>query len=281
MKKYLPLLSLVTALSGNAYADTGNQIPSCYAANKMEMPSPAPQHEIFIMLDETTPLDDNLKGMLAAITNSLIKPGAKFSILSFSAFAQGRYLNQSAGGVLELPLAQNIRSSIGAKVLKNFDACMAGQARYGLDLAFKAEKNIVQLTSADLQKSDVIASLTEVSRQIKGSTVPKKTLLIVSDMLENSTISSFYVHDGVRKIDPEKELKTVEANKLLGDFGGASVYVMGAGLMPIDPKNHKTAASYRDPKTMGALKSFWQSYFQKSNAKLVEFGEPALLGQVE
>jgi hypothetical protein len=31
---------------------------------------------------------------------------------------------------------------------------------------------------------------------------------------------------------------------------------------------------------MGALKEFWTLYFQKSNAKVGEFGAPALLGAV-
>lgn len=63
---------------------------------------------------------------------------------------------------------------------------------------------------------------------------------------------------------------------MLGDFSGADIYVMGAGVVPENGK-----AVYRDPKTMQALKSFWRSYFEKSNAVLVEFGQPALLGKVE
>lgn len=272
MKKYSFCLAIIAALSGNAYADSSNQLPSCYAANKMEMSAPAPQHEVFIMLDETTPLDDNLKSALYSITQSLLKPGVRFSVLSFSAFAQGRYLNHNTGGVLESPLPEKVRPSIGVKVLKNFDACMAGQARYGLDLAFKAEKGVVQNATADLKNSDVIASLNEVARQIKSSTVPKKTLLVVSDMLENSTITSFYAKNAVRRVDPEKELAIVMREKMLGDFGGADIFVMGAGIV-----SEAKASVYRDPKTMSALKSFWSEYFSKSNGHLVEFGMPVLL----
>lgn len=263
------------ALSGNVCADTGNQIPSCYAANKMEIPAPAPQHEVFILIDETTALDENLQSALFSISQSLIVPGVKFSILSFSAFAQGRYLNTKVSGVLELPLPKDARSSVGVKVLKNFDACMAGQEHYGLILAAKAEKSVLQGASSDLQKSDVLASISEVSHLVKNSTIQKKTVLIVSDMLENSTVSSFYANNNVRHIDPAKELNIASREKMLGDFSGAGIYVMGAGVVP-----EKGKAVYRDPKTMAALKSFWLSYFQKSNAELVEFGQPALLNPV-
>lgn len=272
MKKYLILLSIITVLSGNVYADASNQIPSCYAANKMEVVAPTIQHEVLILIDETTVLDENLQNALFSISQSLIAPGVKFSILSFSAFAQGRYLSTKVSGVLELPLLKEARSSVGVKVLKNFDACMAGQAHYALSLAAKAEKLVLQAASSDLQKSDVIASLAEVSRLVKNSTIQKKTVLVVSDMLENSTVSSFYANNNVRHIDPVKEINIASKAKMLGDFSGADIYVMGAGVVP-----EKGKAVYRDPKTMAALKSFWTEYFNKSNGNLVEFGMPALL----
>ena len=258
------------------HADAGNGIPSCYAANKMEVPAPATKYEVFILIDETTVLDENLQNALFSITQSLVKPGVKFSLLSFSAFAQGRYLSPKVSGVLELPLLKEARSSVGVKVLKNFDACMVGQARYGLNLALKTEKAVLQSASSELKKSDVLASIAEVSHLVKNSTIQKKTVLIVSDMLENSTISSFYAENNVRRIDPAKEMNIASKEKMLGDFSGAAIYVMGAGVVPENGK-----AIYRYPQAMQALKSFWQRYFQKSNAVLVEFGQPALLGKVE
>ena len=266
------LLITLAAISGGVYADETNRVPSCYATNKMEMAAPAPQHEVFILLDETTPLDDNLKAKLYSITQSLIRPGVRFSVLSFSAYAQGRYLNRHVAGVVELPLSEKARPSIGAKVLKKFDACMAAQELYGCNLALKAEKQVLDQATVDLKKSDVIANLSEVSHLVKASPAPKKTLLVVSDMLENSSIASFYAKNAVRRLDPDKELATVAREKMLGDFGGAEVYVMGAGIVPEMGK-----AVYRDPKTMGSLKSFWQAYFTKSNGNLVEFGAPELL----
>lgn len=275
-KTFFALLFMTTCMiSFGAYADVGNDIPSCYAANKIEIAAPASQYEVFILIDETTVLDDNLQNALFSITQSLIKPGVKFSLLSFSAFVQGRYLSSKVSGVLELPLLNEVRSSVGVKVLKNFDACMAGQARYGLDLALKTEKSVLQTASSDLQKSDVIASIAEVSRLVKNSTIPKKIVLIVSDMLENSTVSSFYTNGNVRRIDPVKEMNIVAKEKMFGDFVGANIYVMGAGVVP-----EKGKTVYRDPITMQALKSFWQAYFQKSNAELAEFGQPALLNPI-
>jgi hypothetical protein len=125
-----------------------------------------------------------------------------------------------------------------------------------------------------------MASLKAISTKVNKSTARNKVVLIVSDMLENSSVSSFYANKGqsVNRIDPVKEMKTAEENRLFGDFNGAKVYVIGAGLLPEDSKKGK---SYRDPKTMQALSVFWKSYFDKSNAQLVELGQPALLNPVK
>ena len=47
------------------------------------------------------------------------------------------------------------------------------------------------------------------------------------------------------------------------------------------PETGKSARSYRDPKTLNALATFWKAWFGKSNANLVEFGMPALLNPVK
>lgn len=98
-------------------------------------------------------------------------------------------------------------------------------------------------------------------------------------MLENSSVSSFYANQAVRRIDPEREMKIAIDNKLLANFEGARIYVLGAGLLPEDVGKNKKA--HRDVKTMQALSTFWNSYFEKSAAKLLDFGQPALLNQIK
>ncbi len=131
-------------------------------------------------------------------------------------------------------------------------------------------------TTSDIAKSDVLASMKSISTLVQNSKARNKVVLVVSDMLENSSISNFYADKGlsIRKIDPSKEMKLVEENQLLADFGGARFYVIGAGLLAEDVKKTK---NYRDPKTMQTLASFWKTYLEKSKAQLMEFGQPALL----
>lgn len=283
LKIIMAALALIFAV-GSAYAAAPqNKVPSCYAANpKIGQKSPAPQRWLYLVIDQTVMLDGNLKQSLADIVKHNLQPGMGFSVFSFSAFSQGRYMEHLATGILETTIAdKKVRDDISVPALQKFDACMKGQYNYGLKLALDSVGKALQASSADLAKSDVVSSLTEISHLVKENPVENKQILLVSDMLENSTISSFYAKNAVRKVDAEKELKTVEANHLLGDFAGAGVYVMGAGMMPEQKDAKGKNVQYRDPKMLAALKQFWEGYFSRSNAKLEEFGAPELLSPIQ
>jgi hypothetical protein len=272
------LLALGLGLGAGASAAPVNQIPSCYAAGKLEIKPAAAQRAFFIVLDETVILDDALKRSLWDLVKPVVAPGTEVSIYRFSAYSQGKYLDVVAAGVLEAPIPAGVRDSVSVPKLKNFDACMTGQAQYGLTLTRNAIGKVLADSSFDLAKSDIDGSLFALSKVVRESKAPVRTVLLVSDMLENSTVSSFYQNKGVRKVDPAAELKKVEAAKLFGDFGGASVYVMGAGLIQAPAGGAKAQpAQYRDTRTMNSLQQFWSGYFERSNAKLEAFGTPALL----
>jgi hypothetical protein len=260
-----------------SWAGTTNDVPSCYAANKLKPPASAPQQEFFLMVDQTTQLDANLKSLVNENLQRLVKPGSAFTLAEFSAFTQGRYTDVVAHGYLEPPVPVKDRDDISERLLRNFDACMQGQIGYARKLVAGKFVEIESGATNDLAKSDIVASLKDLSDRVRNSPAQDRVVFLVSDMLENSSISSFYSHNAVRKIDPAIELKKVADSSLFGDFGGARVYVLGAGILTEDADKSKV---YRDPKTMAALRQFWSTWFEKSNAKLVEFGQPALLSPV-
>lgn len=256
-----------------------NQIPSCYAANKLDISPPTQLREVFILLDQTVVLDNDLKQSLATSVRSLMSPGTSFTVVRFSAFSQGHYLDVVSAGALEQGVPEKLRSSIGVKLLKNFDTCMKGQLEFGTNLVMTSVGNTIAQSTTELAKSDLFSSLSETSRIVKTSNAPRRIVLLVSDMLENSSISSFYAKNRIRQIQPDVELQLVRKEKLFGDFGGASIFVMGAGIIPeLSTKaGIKAQPQYRDPKTLGALKQFWSTYFSQSNGQLEEFGMPALM----
>lgn len=261
-----------------ATAGQTDAIRTCYDKT-IGLPTTPLETELFVAIDQTTPLDPTLKQLAADNLKQFLKPGNGFAVLTFSAYTQGHYTEVLASGKLDPSLEQAKRNDISKTALNKFDQCIARQPQQAAQLAGSALRAAYDGTTSDIAKSDVLASIKAISSLVQNSKARNKIVLIVSDMLENSSVSSFYADKGlsVRKIDVAKELKLAEDNQLLADFGGARVYVIGAGLLAADAKKAK---SYRDPKTMQALAGFWKAYLEKSGAQLVEFGQPALLNPI-
>ncbi len=267
----LPLCNLPALAATNAIA-------SCYEI-KLTAPALPLAKELFVLVDQTTLLDDQLRQSVAEQVRPFLSKGNGFSVLVFSAFTQGKYTQLLTSGQLDHAMPNVLRSDVSKPVLAKFDQCMTRQTGLAGQAVGSALRSAFEGSSGEISKSDVLASLKDISGKVRQSKATEKVVLLVSDMLENSSVSSFYANQSVRKIDPAKEMKLVLDNDLIADFAGARVYVLGAGLLSEDAKKKK--AAYRDPKTMLALANFWKSYLEKSNAQLIEFGQPALLNQIK
>ena len=265
-------------LSGVALAGQTDAIHTCYDKT-IQSDGGAIDTELFVAIDQTTLLDPHLKQLVADNIKPFLLPNMGFAILTFSAYPQGHYTEVLTSAKLDAPLDQAKRNDIPKLALAKFDQCITRQPQQAAQLVGNALRTAYDGTTSEIAKSDVLASIKSISSLVLNSKAHNKIVLIVSDMLENSSISSFYADAGlsVRKIEPVKEMKLVEENQLLGDFGGARLYVIGAGILPEDVKRAK---SYRDPKTMQALTVFWKAYIEKSKAQLVEFGQPSLLNPI-
>lgn len=280
MRKKISLCLAAMLLNVSAWAGVQNDVPSCYAANpKIGHAAPATERELFVVVDQTTLLDQNLRASVLENTGRLVKPGNAFTIATFSSFSQGRYMAIENAGTLEVGLPEKERDNLAASALKSFDACMNGQFQFAAKMVGGALNKALSGASSSLAKSDVIASIKELSVRVKASPAKDRIVFVVSDMLENSSVSSFYAAQNVRKVDPVKELAIVEKSQMFGDFGGARVFVLGAGI--VSEESSKAKGVYRDPQAMAALRDFWTQWFAKSNARLVEFGSPALMVPVQ
>lgn len=265
-------------LCSAAFAGVEDAVPSCYD-HKLGVTAAASSTELFILVDQTTLFDATLQQQVADNSRLFVGPGNAFSIMTFSAFSQGHYAQVVSAGNIEPAIAAAARDDISKPVLNKFDACAKRQPQIAMQAIGTALRGAFAGANADLAKSDVMASLKSMSSRVKNSTASRKIVLIASDMLENSSVSSFYENKGmsVKNIDGARELKLAADNDLFGDFGGARIYVIGTGLLADDAKK---GSKYRDPKTMRSLLSFWNQYFQKSNGTVVEIGQPALLNNI-
>lgn len=273
----LGLTVLITSLISTALWASNSDVPSCYQIKGLEATRPAVQKELYVLVDETTPLDERLQSLVLKNVGSLMQAETGFVVASFSSFSSGRYFKVLARGVIEGDVPLEVRENSAKAAVKTFDGCLKKQYNFARGLVVHKLREAMSGADVGLPKSDVGASLARFSELIGQSSAKDRLLLVVSDMLENSSVTSFYTKNNVKKLDVDRELKVFAEAKLMGSFGSARVYVLGAGLVTAD-KSNNAAGVYRDPKTMAALQEFWRQYFQKSDATLEEFGAPALIG---
>ena len=265
---------LFTLLTLSVLLLARNDVPSCYKALKIEDPNPTSQKELFILIDQTTPIDKNM--MIYTYKNMMkfIKNGYAVSIASFSSNANGKYTNVAYSGKLEALLPQSAKHDIAKKALRKYEGCMNGQYRFAKKKATKALVSTLKGANKKLPHSDILKSIDDIAKHlIQPSQAKDKVVLLVSDMIEHSSITSFYSKGSLRKIKTKTEMDTLKKSNYLANFDGAKVYVIGAGMVG--------EKSYRDSKTLQALTDFWTAYFQAANAKLQAIGTPMLLEDVE
>lgn len=270
----------LTLAAAGAQADAAtNALPDCYQFAQLKRNTPASvQTELFVAIDQTTPFSASLRQSLAQQITPLLNPGNALSVFAFSAYTQGFYTQRLLHARMDAPMPASMRDDSGKASLQKFDQCLLFQKQGIQKLAQESLVKALSQASSSIAKSDVLGSLKDISQQVKASSAQRKIVLLASDMLENSSVSSFYSSKSVRKIDITSEWKKVESNQLVADFGRAQIYVLGAGLIDTDTQKNGV---YRDPQTMNALRGFWDQYFTASQAKLVDFGTPDLLGRIQ
>lgn len=257
-------------------ADAANAIPSCYAAVKSGMSASPPTREIFLLVDQTTPIDETIRSSVLDAVGRLAAPGSSFTVAKFSEFAPGHAAAITAAGTIEQSVPAAQRDSIGVRLLHNLDQCLAAQAVYGKRIAVESAQAALASSHGSFAHSDVMASLRQLSATVSASPARERIVILVSDMLEHSSATSFYERKMLRTIDPRSELSIARNQHLTGDFRGARIFVIGAGAIAPDQ-----AGTYRSAAAIDALQSFWNAWFHLSNARLAGFGEPNLMTPIQ
>ena len=270
---------LTAGMMGAARAGLQDDVPSCYVANHIQ-PADGVGYSrlIYVLIDQTVGWTTDLESSVMENLNRNLTPGTKFVIAEFSAFSQGRYLEVLHTGIIEEPLPASQVGSTPIQAAKILSECLGDQLPYAVKMADDATVAALQGSSSSLNNSDIMSALSAVSAVVAADPAKQRLVFLATDGLENSGVTSFYRHGAIRNIDPAHELALAAANGLVGDFGGADVYVIGGALAPGSGAGLNDA--YRSPQELKHLAAFWSGYFQKSNARLVAFGEPALLQPV-
>jgi len=244
----------------------------CYKEAGKSFTQPASEHALFVIVDQTTALDEHLRQTLEENVRGLLQPGTEYSIYTFSAYSRGRYLTPVLSGELAAPVPEDERGDLPVRRLSKLDRCLDSALQNARSEVESALKSAEGEDSASFANSEILASLQQVSEAVRESRAGEKLVIVASDLLEHSSATSFYKKKQVRAIDPEAELAKANSARLIADFGGAKVAVIGAGLL--SPESG--SASVRNTAALQSLHDFWAAWFKASNGELVKYGQPDL-----
>lgn len=234
-----------------------------------------PAATLFILMDETTQLNENKKVHRAVqeLAVDWLGPGRAVQVIRFSAYVPGRNAEIVTGGLLDPEPSKSFIKSMKRSERRKFARLHKKQVHAAKVQTTKAIRAVFRGFSAEIPKSEILFNMEQLSDHIRSYQSTEKVILLVSDMLENSAATSFYASGRVRKINPEAELKKAEKKNLVGDFGGnVRVYIVGLGA---------GAEDYLDGDRVNRLKTFWRDYFKAAKATVAGFGTPLLLGGLE
>lgn len=277
MYRFTSLLSggLATfALMFSWPAFSADGIPSCYDLVNISGVEAEPINRgLVVVIDNTIELDDNLKAEAYQKIINFIGEGDRVIIVSFSAFVQNQYTKIVTDARIDQMLSNDAAYTIPKPRLKELKLCIAGQKRSTPRVIGEALMSVFEKSSDNFPKTELVSTIANIGREVLPMLGAKETnLLIVSDMLEHSAISSFYKGGKVRSIDPKKELKIIDNTGIHASFPQTNVYILGAG--------YTKKKNYRSAKVMKSIEDFWRLFFERAGARLKSFGTPSLFGEI-
>lgn len=265
--------TLITSLLFPIMAAERNDIRSCYDFAKIDLQTaiPVAGRNLFVAIDGTFSPDINIKKLVHKKVHLFLQPGDTITIISFSAYIKDFYTDILFSGRLDTDIAD--RNDVSKKHLMTFDSCMKKQTQFVRGTIDAHIKHAFKASDVDVPKTEIISNLSQMIAPLvaKDKEVERRVLLLVSDMIENSDVTSFYSKNTLKEIISDLELQKIQKANMLSDFNQADIYVLGAGWIPTKSKG------FRGGQLMLPLKQFWQKYFELSHAKLKEFGQPMLM----
>ena len=267
------LLLLVSGLFvfiNTATAATG--IASCYkGVGEGQSFDVMPDHALYILVDQTTPLSTAMKSRLTQIVSGWGNAGDHVKIVGFSANFRDQYPRLYFDGRVERQPTQEFLFNLHYKEKTTLANCLQEQQKAfnsGFNNQFAQALSDI---SVEIPKTDLLYSLKQISDQlVKPQDGMKRTVLLVSDGLENSSVTSFYQKGKIKILNDKKVISHVRRKGLVANWKNANVYLYGIGLWP-------KPSEYANVKAVSSVGRFWERYFVEGNAIIKAIGTPELL----
>lgn len=276
MKNILLAICLLLAIPGRLMASPFPK--TSYEVLGNRNPTACPEAALFVFVDQSVNYDDAIKAKAMELVRNWSAEGRAVEIYSFSSALPGRYTSRITGGRFDDRPTDEYLDNLKRSDRERFISLHSRQpliARKAVVLslqeAFAGSRN-------EIQHTDIVRTMKEMSDYIRSYPARTKSIFLVSDMMENSSMASFYYRGRTRLIDPAREMQKCTTRQMIGNFGGrVRVYILGLGFYDNGSSPAKSE-SYLDADRINAIAAFWRSYFRNSGAYVVETGKPMMFG---
>ncbi|MDH5301989.1 MAG: hypothetical protein OEW58_11565 [Gammaproteobacteria bacterium] len=265
--KLLLVAGLLLPLSSWAKGATS----TCYGhINYGERIDTHPKRALYIIVDQTIDMSKSMPSKIAELVHGWGQPGDLIKIARFSANMRDHFPSVEYTVQWDPRPSEKYLYSLRWSDKKLLEECLQRQAGDRKEALGKALRKVLAGTDSRTPKTEIFNSLKTLSKYMLDRDIKDKAVLIISDGLENSPVTNFYGHRGVRKVDTLKEMNKVRRQGLVSNWNGARIYLYGLGLPPQKQK-------FVDMNTVQSLSKFWEHYFVEGEGKVVAFGTPELL----
>ena len=252
--------------------------PRCHGGeafrNLAASAAPQLERDVLVLVDQTTALPEDVAQSVLEQVAALAEPGTRLSVGTFSSYTENAHSRIDYEGAIEPEFPKAQRDDAPMKALRKFDDCLGERREAETERLRTALEEAVGGTREDVPRSDVLANVKAFGSRLAESPAEEKMLVLVSDLLENSSAMSFYGNGAMRKLDPAAELEKARENDLLAQLEGVRVFIVGAGLLPPGARQGRSLEELR------ALEDFWRSYLEEAGAEAVKIGKPRLLSPI-
>ena len=233
---------------------------------------------LFVMVDQTVGFNRDIIYRAAEAILEWMKPGRYVEITKFSSAVRGHYAEKVLCGLIDPEPPHGFRSNLRRSEWMEFQRLHREQFTIAMGQVRGTLTNLMRRASRTIPRSDIIRTIFSISNHIHNFPARRKVLFIISDMLENSGITSFYHRGHIRLINPDVELRRVDGFQ--ADFGrNVTVYILGLGYF----WGGEGAAQerYLDPRRASRIAQFWQKYFKTGHATIGEIGMPLMYSSLQ
>lgn len=231
---------------------------------------PCPKTVDIILVDKTVRFSHSFSSTVSSIISGYINYGDVAEVINFSSY-KGHY-TQVKSEVFFEPRIDDIEDCIKMKyyyyIKRNHTERFREQKEQFKKILFQD----ILKNNPLIPKTQIILTLNEIADTIKDikNTCPKSEikLILVSDMLENGDIISFYSKGHIYIPSSYKNLiMLLKRKNLIPNLKDVDVYILGLGYY------HDRTISEEQ---LLRLKRFWKAFFREAKANIKGIGTPIL-----